>query len=815
MKRREFLKLGGISAGVLALGEGLTSPLFAEKLEEGGKDFSSITGKERSVIPSACWQCVARDSILCYVEDGRLVKIEGNPLSIRTKGRLCPRGYAGINQVYDPDRVLYPLKRVGKRGEGKWKRISWDEALNELTAKLKALRDKGEPEKFMFHYGRMKASSSKIIKDYFLAAYGTGTIGDHTSICESAKWTAQELTWGKHYDNNDFENTRFILNFGCNLYETHTNHNPLVQRLISARKRGVRLITFDVRLSRTAGRSDEWIPIKPGTDLAVILAMCNVIMQEGLYDTDFIETWTNVSVEQLKEHLKNYTPEWAEAISDVPAFKIKELAIEYANAKPGCCFGYRGAVMHYNGVECERAMLMLDAICGYIDVKGGRCRAVGAKWENSFEEPKTEKKKLNILDGFPGAYAFPTHHASHQVLKMIKDGSFGRPEIYMVYCHNPVYANGEIQENINILKDEKLIPYYVNVNCFYDESAALADLILPDATYLERWDWEDMVSPSGIAEYYIRQPVVKPLGEARDFKDVACELAKRLGLNLGFSSAEEFVMDACENTPGVKEAGGFEYMKKYGVWYDKNAQPKYLSHTKEIPDEELKGTIIDKDTGVVWKGNYGEDYTTTKDAYKKYVGQVINGKVYKGFPPDKINKSGKFEIYSKFLEKKGFPPMPSWIPIPEHQQMKEDELILTTFKVNVHTQSRTQNCKWLTEIYHDNGAWINPKTAEKFGIKDGDRIRVKSGVGEIIIKAHLTEGIHPLAIAISHHTGHWEYGRYASSKKTPTSQETDPDLKLIWWKEHGTRPNWIIPNAGDPIAGTQRWMDTVVSVSKA
>jgi anaerobic selenocysteine-containing dehydrogenase len=769
---------------------------------------------------------VARDGAIGYVEGDRIVKLEGNPKLPRTNGKLCAKGQAGINQVYDPDRVLYPLKRVGKRGEGKWKRISWDEALDLLVnggriagrkvKGLKTLRDEGHPEKFMFHYGRMKASSSKIIKTYFLGAYGTGTVGNHTSICESAKWTAQELTWGGHYDNNDFAHTNMIINFGCNLYETHTNHLPLVQKLIEGRvKRGAKLVTFDVRLSNTAGRSDEWIPIKPGTDLAVVLAMSNVIMQENLYDQEFIEKWTNVTPDQLKSHLRQYTPEWAEGISGVPAKKIRSLAIEYANAKPGCLFGYRGACMHYNGVQTERAMLMIDAICGYIDVKGGKCRAVGAGWKNSFPKPKTKKKKLKIVDGFPGDYAYPTHHASHQVLKMIKDGRWGRPEIYMVYCYTPVYANGEMQENIDILKDESLIPFYVNVNTSYDESAALADLILPDATYLERWDWEDMVCPSQIPEYYIRQPLAKPLGEARDFKDVCCELAKRLGLSLGFSSAEEFVRDACEHTPGVKEAGGFEYMKRHGAWYDKTAKPKYLAHTQEIPAEDLKGTIVDEKTGVVWKGKPGQDYTTTKKAYKKYVGQKIGDKVYRGFPPDKVNKSGLFEIYSELLKKKGFDPMPSWMPIPEHQRMKKDELILTTYKVNVQTHSRSQNCKWLTEIYHDNPAWINPKTAAARGIKDGDMIKVKSKVGEIKIKAHVTEGIHPDVIAIAHHVGHWEYGRYASGKKAPFGRDDDPDLKLIWWKEHGVRPNWIIPNAGDPISGTMRWMDTVVSVTKA
>lgn len=825
LTRRNFIKLGAAGVAALAAGGSLFGrgafALEGElKLDEGGRDFSPETGKERQAIPSACWQCVSRDTIIGYVENERLVKIEGNPKSIRNKGKICARGQAGINQVYNPDRILYPMKRAGKRGEGKWKRISWDEALNEIVARLKRLRDEGHPEKFMFHYGRMKGSSSAIIKKYFLPAYGTKTIGNHTSICEGGKWTAHELVWGKHYDANDVSHARMIINFGCNFFETHTSHVQLASRAIEAiTENKAKLVTFDVRLTNTAAKSDEWIPIKPGTDGVVALAMADVVMEEGLYNREFIEKWTNVTIDQLKAHLAKYTPKWAESISGVPAEKIKALAIEYANAKPGTIVSYRGAVAHYNGVENERIIKMLDAICGYIDIKGGTCKAVGAGWKSSFKKPKSHPKKLKIVDGFPGTVAYPTHHVNHQVLKMIKDGSHGRPEVYMIYCYNPAYVNGECQENIDILKDEKLLPFVVAVDVAYSESTSLADIILPDATYLERWDAEDMVSYGQIAEYYIRQPLIKPLGEARNFPDVVCEIAKRLDIDLGFGSAEEFVRDACEHTKGVKEAGGFEFMKKEGVWHDKGAKPIYKSYAKKLKLKDLEGTIVDEKTGVIWKGKEGEDYTTTKKAYKKYVGQMVDGVAYKGFAPDKLNKSGKFEIYSKFLEEKGFNPLPSYIPIPEHQKKKADELILTTYKVNVQTHSRTQNCKWLTEIYHDNPAWINPITAEKRGIKEGDGIRVTSKVGNIVTKARVTEGVIPGVVAISYHCGHWEYGEYASGKGCGGTGDVphicEPDCMKKWWKETGVHPNWIIPNSPDPISGQQRWMDTVVTVERA
>lgn len=840
LTRRKLMQLGAVSGAILASGEILKSNALAGtlKLKSGGKDFSPESGKERKAIPSSCWQCVTRDSMIGYIEDGRLVKLEGHPDSIRCEGKMCAKGQAGVNQVYDPDRILYPMKRVGKRGEGKWKRISWNAALDELTAKLKKLRDEGHPEKFMFHYGRMKASSSKLIKSVFLANYGTKTIGNHTSICEGGKWTAQELTWGKHYDNWDFDKTKFVLNFGSNCLEAHTNHIPVSHRLVRAMvDRKVRMVTFDVRLSNTAAKSSEWLPIKPGTDGAVALAMCNVIMKKGLFDKDFLKFCKatenpNASLDEkiasLKTHLSQYSPDWAEKISGVSASKIESLALEFAKAKPAVVISYRGAVAHYNGNDTERAIQMLAAITGNIDNPGGRCRGVGAKWKYpKGPKIKPKSKKLKIVDGFKKQVAFPSHHMSHHVLKMIKDGSHGRPEIYMWYCYTPVYANGNCKENIAILKDEKLIPYTVCVSPFYDESAALADLILPDATYLERWDWEDMVSPNQIPEYYIRQPLVKPLGESRDFGDVCCELAKRLGFPLGFNSKEEFVKKSCEKTPEIKKVGGFEYMKKHGVWHDPNVKPKYYSYKKEVKGEDIKkeGVLFDKATGTYWnwkksKAKNAEEakkksYTHTKNAYKGYVGQKIGNKVYKGFKPDKLNKSGYFELYSTLLKEKWFNPLPTYMAIPEHEKMKKNELILTTYKVAVHIHARSANCKWLTEIYHDNPAMMNSKTAAAFKIKTGDKIKVQSGVGEIITKARVTEAITPGVIAISHHLGHWEYGRYASGKKGPLSGDNDPDLKLKWWDTYGVHPNWIIPNSPDPINGQQRWMDTVVKVVKA
>ena len=830
--RKEILKMGAIASAfavAYSLPNKLIKKVSAATEAEGSKSGSGQTGPFRKsgfdlksmsdgsnmkAIPTSCLQCVAICGIIGYEKDGRIEKIEGNPECPNNRGRICAKGQAGVNQVYDPDRILYPMKRVGQRGEGKWKRITWDEAYGEIVPKLKELRDAGKPEEFMFHYGRSRA---KWVITPFTDAYGTKTVGNHTSICEVGKWTGQELIWGKHFDINDVANSKYILNFGANVLEAHTSHAYFAQRIIEAKAKGVKLVTFDVRLSNTAALSDLWVPVKPGTDAAVLLAMTNVILQNDLHDEKFITKWTNVTVNQLKAHYKQYTPEWAEKISSVKASLIEKLAIEYATNKPSTIITYRGFVGHYNGTMNERVSKTLDAIVGNINVKGGTNIKVSGKWSAPIKSPSGASKKLKIVDGENIAY--PTHHVNHKVFELIRKGTYGRPKVYMMYCYNPVYVNGDCKANIETMKDEKLLPYIISVDTSMSESTQLADIILPDATYLERWDPESPQSYSMIPFVQIRQPVAKPIGEVKAFQDVCMELARAIGGGMEkyfpYKNSEEYMKAACTATSGLKDVlgGGFEYITKKGIFVQSTTQ-KYNVHEAKLSDSSLEGTVIDKDKGTIFTGKEGDKYTS----YKTYKGIQIDGVNYVGFKPDKIAISGKMEIYSNFLKDKGYDPMPVYIPIDSHQKKAAGELILTSFKVNVQIHSRSQNCKYLTEIFHSNPAWINTKTATSLNIKDGDKIKVKSSINEIETIAKVTEAVIPGVIAISFHCGHWEYGRYASGKKI-FSDVKDEDNDKVWWMkngkiDNGAHPNWIIPNSPDPISGQWTSNDTVVKVTK-
>ena len=816
LTRRTFLKLGAAGTAAFALSGSLSEVARAMELKLGGKDISSRTLKDRQAVPSTCMQCVTACGIIGYVEDGRLVKLEGNPEAPNNRGRMCARGQAGVNQVYDPDRILYPMRRVGKRGEGKWKRITWDDALNEITTKLKAVLDSDKPEGFVFHFGRNRMSW---ILDPFMNAFGSASIGNHTSICEASKFIGQMTMWGPYQDVNDIANSKYILVMGSNPLEAHTVHNALCQRIIDARAAGARMITLDVRLSNTAARSDKWYPVKPGTDGLVALAMANVIMQNGLYDKEFIETWTNVTVDELTQHLAQFTTEMAARESGVPAEDIEKIAIEFATIKPSTIISYRGMVSHYNGMMNERCVMLLEAIAGNVDVKGGRCLKRTGKWANPFGSPGAAKAKIGAVEPKKD-YPLAAHKVAQEVLPRIGKGE-GKVQVYWTYCINPPFVMPDGNRQMEVLKDEKAIPFHICSDAYYSENASLADLILPDATYLERYDPETSPSYTIVPFIQVRQAVIKPLGESKPTQDVLMDLAHRLGIGAflnGIKGSAEYLQKAADATEGLKDAGGWEYIRKVGVWYDKNKKPDYKSYSKELKPEDLKAKkkderiVIDGKTGTIYK--LDKDHPEKYESDKQYVGIRIGGKYYKGFKPYKFPISGKFEIRSALMAKYGFPDLPTYIPIPTHQNMKPDELILTTFKVNVHTQSRTQNCKWLTEIHNDNFVWINPSTAAYRGIAEGNLAKITSKVGSISVKAHVTEGIHPGVVAISFHSGHWQYGRYCSGKKAPAGA-ADSEDRHIWWKNYGVLPNLIIPIATDPIGGGQAYMDTVVTVTKA
>ncbi|MDZ7356829.1 MAG: molybdopterin-dependent oxidoreductase [candidate division KSB1 bacterium] len=733
INRRDFLKLGALGATAIQF-SGLV-PIFGTR----GRNVSIFSNDFRKSVTTICDLCPARCGVLGFLNYERLAAVQGNPKHLNNRGRICARGIAGMNLVYDPERILYPMKRTGKRGDGKWQKISWDEALNELTMRLKAVQNQNRGEAFVFHADRFQISG---LTRRFLDNFKPVTILTDDGYEHPNKTMAQQKTWGESCEVIDAANCRYFLAFGSNPFESHPFFINFNQRLIDGRiDRHARLVTVDPRMSNTAGRSDEWIPIKPGTDAMLALAMANVIMQKNLYNAQFISQWTNVSVADLKSYLAQFTVEKAAEITQVPAETIERIAVEFATTQPGVAFSGGGVVDHVNGVENERCIMLLNAIVGNIDGQGGYCLP----------------RKYQLKD-FDPDQKLADEQNPIEFLKSIQSKK-QKVDLYFAYKTNPAYEHPDCHFTQSVLKDESLLPFTVVMDTVMSETAALADLVLPATTFLESWSLDSAPSFEMIPFVTLGQPVIQPQGESKPLYELCLSLAQRMGggfaAMVNHSNVEDYIKAIVTQVPGL----AYDRLKKNGIWYQENQKAEY------------------------------QIYRT------------------RGFN----TPSKKFEIAQR---RNGLTALPSYQPIQEHIHLAKDELILIPFNVNV-MRSDLANAKWLAEIHHANAALINSKTARALKIKPGDDIILESSAGELKVKAHVTEGVHPEIIAIANGCGHWEFGRIARAEKFDSD---DPDTKFIWWPKKGkfgVHPNWVIAAATDPMGKGQAWMDTKVKVRKA
>jgi len=737
--RRDFLKFGFAGATVAGLGGSLMAclsppPEFSQKVTRtAGTPFT---------MASTCLLCPAGCGILGEIYEDRLVRITGHPNHPNNRGKICSRGVAGINSLYDPDRLLYPLKRAGRRGEGRWSRISWDQALEEMSHRISRLRGYRKTEAFWVEMAT--PGSKELLALSFLEALGSPTVFTDSEFSNQNKTLGQVLTWGAESTVIDVAQSRYLLNFGANPFESHEQYIYLAQRIIGGRMANLaKLVTFDVRLSNTARKSHEWFPVKPGTDGIIALAMAHHIIQQGLQDKEFLTRWTNYPLPKLVEHLSPYTPEQAEKVSGVKAADIRRIAAEFAKIKPAATLTGRGISAHRNGTLNERCIALLNAVVGNVDIPGGCCL------------PRTMDLGGPSLKG-PFA-------SSARAFSALKEGK-GKVEFYFSFMGNPAYANPNTAEITQLLKDEQLIPFLVVADTHLTETGAWADILLPMASYLESWNLESRPAMDLVPFVSIRRPMVSPLGKSRSIGDTFLELAKRMGgdisKSLPYKGSEDFIRKAAARIPGLSKAGGIEFLKKEGVWFDPGERPVYRSFEK------------------------------------------------KGFP----TPSGKLEIFSQRLQDRGLPALPVYLPIQAHQALKEDELILTVYRPNVLTM-RLANSKWLSEILSTNPLWINPQTARGMGLHEGARVKISSAVGSLIVRVRLTQAIHPRVVTLAEGLGHGGFGGIARAKKVKSS---DPDTKLLWWDEegNGVNPNGVIRADFDPVAGGLAWNDTKITLTK-
>ncbi|MBF0380833.1 MAG: molybdopterin-dependent oxidoreductase [Magnetococcales bacterium] len=754
-RRRSVLKMGAATAAAAAVAPAISQ---AMELKLGGDDFHQIRTFQARVRSSyLCNLCPYFDGGFTYTEKGQVLKCEGDPNHIATRGKFCSKGLASFFGAVDPDRIVTPLKRVGERGEGKWREISWNEAIAEVGSKVVNALD--NPDSIHMNDGAFKDG----VASRFMDTIGSKSLirSRTKSIGNNSKQVALKKMMGEEFIFPDLENSRYLLNFGCNIFETAL---PLAQRLSDSVVRNkLTLITFDVRMSNTAGRSDDWMAIFPGSDGIVALAMANTIMKEGLADTEFIDNWTNFSSSELADSLKEFTLEKAAKASGLKAKTIKNIAIEFAQVKPAAVFSMNGVSLHKNGVDAEAACQLLAVITGNVEIRGGNCLPRSYNLASPKPTPpQADEGKLNLN------YSFPFE---------VKDG---QRSVSVLFNHmsNPAYSSPAASLWKEVLKNEELIPYIVDFSPFMSETSEFADLILPDVVSIERYD-VGSAPTSAWPWVTVSNPNNKPLGKAKDVREIFKKIV------------------AAVDSDGSRE------MKKY--WAFSNAKDWVKREIKATPELKKYYKKIRKGT---WP-SYGKIDTLTRkitnrkgDTVKAKYGAYIND----GFS----TPSGKIEI-----------PELTWSENQRHAELQKNEFILTSFKVVHHTLSRTSNLKLLAELNHSNPMWLNKDVAKKMGIKDNSLVRVVTEAGYMVTKAWITQGIHPQVVGIATSVGRSTYGRVAMAKRDYRANWADESLIdadidfNLWWKDKGTNPNDIIPIALDPKSGSQSWNDTVVTVIPA
>jgi thiosulfate reductase/polysulfide reductase chain A len=524
LSRRDFLKVGGAAAGAVALSRFIPPPVAQAARQAGQLDASG-----NGYIPTTCEMCVWRCGVLARVVDGRVVKLEGNPDHPHSKGKLCPRGQAGLMNTYDPDRVLTPLVRVGQRGEGKFRKATWDEALDIVASQMLAIKDRYGPEAMVFSSTH---NLSQVQFENLLQAFGSPNYGTQRSLCFNAMIVSNLMTYGMEEPGRDYSQLQYIILTGRNLAEAISNSET--GDLIHAVDRGVKLVYLDPRFTKTAAKAAEWLPLRPGTDLAFHLALLNVIVGEGLYDRAFVDQYT-LGFKELAAQVSQYPPEWAAGLTGIPAETIRRIAREFAAAAPYALAhnGWRTSNF-VNSFQTERAIAILNALVGNWNVAIFPADSESTGGLGTIPQPAYPRISATRLDGVPWKYPFvPLKIGVFQQLRdSILESDPYAAHGWFISRQNPVMSLPDRSRTLQALGK---MDFIVTIDILMNDTGWFSDVVLPEASYLERFDPLAVVG----SRAFIRQPVIEPQGEARSALWIYKQLGERLGIADFFQYADE------------------------------------------------------------------------------------------------------------------------------------------------------------------------------------------------------------------------------------------------------------------------------------
>jgi len=742
--RRRFLK---ISAATMAATGSAT--LLSPRLKAAGVSLSSSNNIQ--TIPTFCDVCFWRCGAVATLENGKLKKILGNPKDPLSKGRLCPRGTGGIGAHFDNDRLKTPLIRVSERGEDKWKAVTWDEALSYIAKKMGAIKKEHGPESLaLFSHGL----GGTFIKHLWKANGSKNIAAPSFAQCRGPREIGFDLTFGDVVgspERTDIANTRCLVLIGSHLGENM--HNTQVQEFAEAVGKGATIITVDPRFSVAASKAKHYLPIKPGTDLALILAWMHVLVSENLYDKEYVAKY-GYGFEAFSATLTEYTPEWAYIETGIDPAVIRETAYEMARNAPATLV-HPGRHVNWNGDDTQRsrAIALLNALLGSWGRKGGFYQNAPTIPVPKYPYPKYPKadylradnykpltpeeeeafKSRPATTGEHGEAAddphlkYPFAKGGHDTTATgLRDATISEKpypiKAWMVYATNLLQNLPNQQETIEAIKKLDLL---VVVDIAPNELCCWADVVLPESVYLERYDELSVKSFRDLPYVALRQPVADPPDDQKPNWWIARELAKKLGLSSYFpwKNIEEYLQYR------VKKAGlDWNQLKKNGIIYGQ------------------KHPI------------YAED----------------------GVPIEFFTPSGKIEFYSNQLKEKGFDPVPRYTPPAPAPSGYPFHLLFG--RSPVHTFSKTQTNPLLHDLKKENEVWLNAGIARRMGLTSGDYIKLKNqdGVLSNRVRVKVTNRIRRDCVYLVHGFGHSArglrkaFGKGASDSQLVTRYKVDP-----------------------------------------
>ena len=833
--------------------------------ELDSKSWPERVERRFALVPTGCFNCESACGLLAYIdkETGLIRKFEGNPEHPGSRGRNCAKGPASKNQVDDPERILYPMRRVGARGEGRWQRTTWDEALDEIAARIRKAIQEERRQEIMYHVGRPGEDG---YTERVLAAWGIDGHNSHTNICSSGARAGYAFWMGYDRPSPDHANAKVIFLVSAHLESGHY-FNPHAQRIIEAKQKGAKVIVLDVRLSNTATHADHWLSPYPGSEPAIHLAIARHLIHEKLYDRNYMRTWWNWSEYLASEHPKEAndfetferilaelydacTFEWASSESGIDVDTLREVAQIVASAGNRLStHNWRSAssgVSH--GWQVSRTLFFLNALTGSIGVPGGTYPNAWNKFVAAPIHRPPHPDHWNELS-WPQEFPLSFHELSFLLPHLVGEER-GKIDTYFTRVYNPVWTNPDGFSWIDMLRDEARIGCHIALTPTWSETAYFADFVLPMGLGNER---HDVYSYETHDAQWIgfRQPVMRAYaeregrkvndtrevnpGEVWEENEFWIELSWRidpdgqLGIRQWFESkekpgtkltVEEYYAWMFENSvPGLPERAASEgltpldFMRRYGAFEVAHKVSCVYAETVGVDEVD---DIAEDDFGRIYTRapkppatNIVPLPTPPGDADgRRPLGIRVGGDIKRGFP----TASGKLEFWSPVLASWGWEEMA--IPGYPRSHIHPDNLepgqipLIPTFRLPVQIHTRSANSKWLDEIAHTNPLWIHPRDAQRLqDLRTGDLVRVETEIGYFVVRAWVTEGIKPGVVACSHHMGRWKLeGQDGQRQLMATVELSREGSRMRLRRKQGVRP-WT---SADP--DTQRifWSDVGV-----